>query len=81
MKSLCKFFKNLPEVGSKTEIKNSLFSSGGLKYICSCGRKNEPDIEYCTECGKNIYGITKEQQKKIDDFFDLVDTLDELIKK
>lgn len=81
MKSLCKFFKNLPEVGCKTEIKNSLFSSGGLKYICSCGRKNEPDIKYCTECGKNIYGLTKEQQKKIDDFFDLVDTLDELIKK
>ena len=81
MKSLCKFFKNLPEVGCKTEIINSLFSSGGLKYICSCGRKNEPDIEYCTECGKNIYGITKEQKQKIDEFVDLVDTLDELIKE
>jgi hypothetical protein len=33
------------------------------------------------ECGKNIYGITKEQKQKIDEFVDLVDTLDELIKE
>ncbi len=80
MKSLCEFFNNLPEVGSKEETKGRLFSSGGLKFICSCGCKNDPKNEYCTECGRNIYGITKKQKDDINQFIELVDTLSDLIK-
>ena len=79
MKSLCEFLNNLPEVGSKEEIKGGLFSSGGLKFICSCGCKNDPQNEYCTECGRNIYGITKKQKEDIEHFMELVDTLSDLI--
>ena len=50
-------------------------------YKCcpNCGEKvsfNQDKGKYCTECGRNIYGITKEQKQKIDEFVDLVDTLD-----
>ena len=80
MKLLCDYLNNLPEVGTKEEVKGGLFSSGGLKYVCSCGCKNDPKNEYCSECGKNIYGITKKQKKDIDLYNELVDTLSDLIK-
>lgn len=62
MKLLCDYLNNLPEIASKEEIKGGLFSSGGLKFICSCGCKNDPKNEYCTECGRNICGITKKTE-------------------
>ena len=62
MRSLCDFLNKLPEVGSKEETKGGLFSSGGLKFICICGNKNDPQNEYCEVCGKNIYGITQKQK-------------------
>lgn len=80
MKSLCDYLNNLPKVGTTEEVKGGLFSSGGLKYVCSCGAKNDPKNEYCTVCGRNIYGITKRQKHDIDLFMELVDTLSDLIK-
>ena len=80
MKALCEYFNNLPEVGTKEEIKGGFFTAGGLKYICACGCKNDTENEYCTKCGKNIYGITKEQKENIEQFVELVDTLSDLIK-
>ena len=80
MKSLCDYLNNLPEVGSKEEVKGGLFSSGGLKFICSCGCKNDIQNDYCTECGRNIHGITEKQKNEIDQFVELVDALSDLIK-
>lgn len=80
MKSLSEYLLNLPETGRKEEIKGGLFSSSGLKFVCSCGCKNDPSVEYCTQCGKNIQGINREQKMQIDAFAELVDALSELIK-
>jgi hypothetical protein len=57
-----------------------LFSSGGLKFICICGNKNDPQNEYCEVCGKNICGITQKQKHIIDQFNDWVETLSEIMK-
>ena len=81
MKSLCEFLNNLPEVGSKENLKGGLFSPGGLKFVCSCGCKNDLKNEYCEECGRNIYGISKKQKNEIDQFTELVDTLADLINR
>ena len=80
MRSLCDFLNKLPEVGSKEETKGGLFSSGGMKFICICGNKNDPRNEYCEVCGKNIYGITQKQKHIIDQFNDWVETLSEIMK-
>ena len=80
MKILRDYLNNLPEVGSKEEVKGGLFSSGGLKFICKCGCKNDLNFEYCRDCGRNIYGISRKQKSEIDIFIEMVDTLSELIK-
>lgn len=81
MQALCEYLDNLPEAGKKEEVKGGLFSSGGLKYVCVCGCKNEVGTEYCTKCGRNIYGITKEEVQSIENFKGLVNTLSALLQK
>ena len=51
MKSLYEYLNNLPEVGKKEEVKGGLFSSGGLRFVCSCGCKNNPEVVFCADCG------------------------------
>lgn len=80
MQELAKYFKNLPDVGKKEEVKGGLFSSGGMKYICTCGTKNEISSEYCSSCGKNIKGVTQEEQTAINNYLELVETLTEILK-
>lgn len=80
MQELSKYFENLPDVGKKEEVKGGLFSSGGMKFICSCGTKNEISSEYCSGCGKNIKGVTREEQQTINYYIELVQTLTEILK-
>ena len=80
MQELSKYFENLPDVGKKEEVKGGLFSSGGMKFICSCGTKNEISSEYCSGCGKNIKGVTREEQQTINNYIELVQTLTEILK-
>ena len=80
MKELSQFLQNLPDVGKKEEVKGGLFSSGGMKFICSCGTKNEISSEYCSGCGKNIKGVTRQEQKAINNYVELVETLTEILK-
>lgn len=80
MQELAKYFENLPDVGKKEEVKGGLFSSGGMKFICSCGTKNEISSEYCSGCGKNIKGITRVEQRAINKYVELVETLTEILK-
>lgn len=79
MQKLSEYLENLPDVGKKEEVKGGLFSPGGLKFICSCGKKNEISSDdcdnYCSDCGKNIKGITREEQQTIDNYVELVETL------
>lgn len=81
MQNLANYLRNLPDIGIKEEVKGGLFSSGGMKYICTCGTKNDISSEYCTECGKNIKGLTKEQQESINNFVALTETLNEILKQ
>lgn len=80
MQELSKFLQNLPDVGKKEEVKGGLFSSGGMKFICSCGTKNEISSDYCSGCGKNIKGVTKQEQEAINNYIELVETLTEILK-
>lgn len=80
MKTLRYYLNHLPEVGKKETVKGGLFSSDTIKFVCTCGCKNAPNEPYCTQCGKNMQGITKQQEEDIKQFGELVDTLNDLIK-
>lgn len=79
--TLKEYLNDLPKVGRIESVDGGLFSSGGQKFICSCGKKNDINAEYCVQCGKNIYGITKAGKKSIDWFNDLADALSDIMSK
>lgn len=81
MGDLLQCLRNLPEVWRKEETQGGIFSRGGLKYVCSCGCKNDVGSEFCQKCGKNIYGLTIEQQNRIEEFADLVNVLSDMMKR
>ena len=80
MRDLLARLRALPEIGRRVETQGGLFSSAVTKYECSCGHKNDISVEYCEKCGKNIHGLTEEQESKIDSFEELVETLSCLLK-
>lgn len=80
MRDLLARLRTLPEIGRRVETQGGLFSSAVTKYECSCGHKNDISVEYCEKCGKNIHGLTEEQESKIDSFEELVETLSCLLK-
>lgn len=80
MKELAEYLRSLPNTGKIEEVKGGIFSSGGLKFVCECGSKNNPDVEYCESCGCNIKGLKKEQQDAIDMYIEKVQTLEEILK-
>lgn len=81
MKAIVKYFDNMPDTGKIEEVKGGLFSSGGRKFICECGTKNDEELEYCGNCGKNIKGLTSFQLQQINDFKLKVNTLEEIFTK
>jgi uncharacterized protein YbjQ (UPF0145 family) len=78
MKALSSYFQNLPDQGHKEDVKGGLFSSGGVKYVCTCGYKNELDYTYCKSCGKDVKGLRMEERKLVNNFAIWVDTLAEM---
>ena len=81
MRELADFFINLPDVGKIEEVKGGIFSSAGLRYICSCGTKNNPEEEYCSSCGKNIKGLTSLEMKLINNYVEEVKILEDIFSK
>ncbi|MCR4836265.1 MAG: YbjQ family protein [Bacteroidaceae bacterium] len=79
MKELAQNLQNLPDKGKLEEIKGGVFSSGGIKFVCECGCKNDKDTEYCSSCGKNIKGITKTQNYSIKAFIEKIEILEKLL--
>lgn len=79
MQELSKYLKNLPNVSKIEEVKGGLFSSSGLKFICSCGSKNEISTEYCSNCSKNIKGLTKQEQLAVNNYIEFVEALTEIL--
>lgn len=79
MKELARYLQNLPDKGKMEEVKAGILSSGGMKFVCECGNKNNKDTEYCGVCGRNIKGITKRQNNMIKDFVEKVNILEKLL--
>ncbi|MBR0047197.1 MAG: heavy metal-binding domain-containing protein [Bacteroidaceae bacterium] len=81
MQELVNFLQNMPDTGKIEEVKGSLFSSGGVKFICQCGEKNGKDEKFCSQCGRDIKGLTMEQREIVDRFVERVSILREILEK
>ncbi|MBR1667119.1 MAG: YbjQ family protein [Bacteroidaceae bacterium] len=79
MQDLLAFLQNLPNVGKIEEVKGGMFSSGGTKYVCQCGTKNDKDAVFCSNCNRDIKGFTKDQRTEINQFAEKVAILKELL--
>lgn len=79
MQQILDRFDNLPETGKIEVVKGGMFSKDKEMFICEQGHKNDKDLEYCSSCGLNIKGLTKEQVKEIESFRNKVRVLETLL--
>lgn len=79
MRVLAQYLQNLPDKGKMEEVKSGIFNSGGMKFICVCGKKNNKETEFCEDCGRNIKGITRAQKETIDSFVEKTELLEKLL--
>ena len=75
MQDLAEFLQNMPDTGKIEEVKGGIFSSGGLKFICQCGEKNDKEQQYCSNCGRDIKGLNNRQRNIVDRYVERVDIL------
>ena len=81
MEEILEALNNLPDVGKIELVKGGVFSKDGEKYICQHGHKNNPDAEFCEECGENIKGLDLNQLGRIESFKNRIAVLKELLTK
>ena len=79
MQDLADFLQNMPDTGKIAEIKGGIFSSGGLKFICQCGAKNDKDQQYCFSCGRDIKGLNERQRNNVNRYLERVAILREIL--
>lgn len=79
MKDILAYIDQLPDVGQFTEVKGGLFSTGGMKYVCACGEKNDPSLTYCESCGKDIKGLSMTDRHRINSFKIKAETLEQIL--
>lgn len=79
MEAVLDALDNLPDVGKKEVVKGGMFSKDGEKYVCQYGHKNNPDVEFCNDCGENIKGLTRDDIELIAHFKNRVAVLRDLI--
>ena len=79
MEALIQALDNLPDVGKIEDVKGGMFSKDGKKYICAHGHKNNPDVEFCSDCGENIKGLDRSDLKTIEVFKNRVAVLKDLL--
>lgn len=65
IEELLEIIERLPDVGT-IESRNGIFGVSE-KYICPDGHVNNADVEFCTHsgCGKDIRGLTSQQEDKV----------------
>jgi uncharacterized protein YbjQ (UPF0145 family) len=80
MQNLVDFLQDMPDTGKIEEVKGGLFSSGGVKFICQCGEKNDKDQKYCIQCGRDIKGLTRTQRNIVNQFIERVSILREILE-
>ena len=68
MVKICELLDNLPDTGKKERGKTGMFSKEKEIWICSNGHKNELEVEYCPNCGKNIKGLNRSDMAQIEKF-------------
>lgn len=81
MKELARYLQDLPHTGRLDEVKGGLFSSGGIKFICQCGAKNDQEQKFCSVCNKDITGLTEAQRNSVDTYIEKVSILEEILRK
>lgn len=81
MEALIEALDNLPDQGKIEMVKGGVFSKDKDKFICACGHKNNPEEEYCSECGRNIKGLRESEVDKINAFKNRVSVLKELLSQ
>lgn len=79
MKVLLAKLDNLPDKGEMTEVKLGLFGKEQEAFICQNGHKNNKDKEFCSICGKNIKGLSKNEVDKIEQFRNKIKVLTDMI--
>lgn len=80
MEKISEFIKKLPDTGH-WETSKSMFGKERKAFICENGHKNFnfSDDRYCRTCGCNIKGLTKEEDKIINNFNKTISILKHLI--
>lgn len=81
MKQIYEKFNNLPDIGKIEIVKGGMFSKDKEMFVCQNGHANDKDKEFCSYCGVNIKGITKEQLYTINLFKEKIDILQSLLNK
>ncbi|MCS4433029.1 YbjQ family protein [Aquiflexum gelatinilyticum] len=66
MNSIVEYLKRIPKTGKIEVVKGILVSKE--KFICENNHSNDIDAEFCTNCGKNIQGLTKNEINILKDF-------------
>ena len=79
MADLAVLLRNLPALGEIRTVRG-LFRDE-TKYVCPNGHANDPDNEFCDDpdCGLDIFGLTEDQHKSIDNYTHRVNILRRLL--
>lgn len=81
MEELLVELEHMPNVGRIEVVQDVLFRKDVEKFICAHGHKNNSDVEFCSSCGENIKGLTRDDVKAIEVFKNRVIVLRELLTK
>lgn len=81
MEALMEAIDNMPDQGKIEMVKGGVFSKDADKFICVCGHKNNPEVEYCSECGRNIKGLRQSEVDMINAFKNRVSVLKDLLSQ
>ena len=79
MEELLDTLEHLPDVGRIEVVQDVLFRKDVEKFICAHGHKTNSDVEFCSSCGENIKGITRDEVDNISRFKNRVSVLKDLM--
>jgi uncharacterized protein YbjQ (UPF0145 family) len=81
MRFIIQSISGRPRLGKIASIKSGVFSRMEEKYVCPEGHINNKDKQYCSECGQDIYGLTKDNRDAIELLEKRANLLSELLRK
>ena len=81
MEALLEALEHLPDIGKIEVVQDVLFRKEVEKFICAHGHRTNSDVEFCSSCGENIKGLTRDEVKAIEVFKNRVAVLRDLLSK